>query len=112
MYRPINPSGVSVPGAFDAAKLDAWLEEAQPGARIVYFHGFYAGHGNSGLNERLLAEEGRGMLYLVQDHRAMTDYGYDYVAIRSSRPFKGPVPKTLSEQARAEGERAFRSSGR
>jgi len=110
--------------ALSAATLDAWLEAAQPGARAVYFHGFFAGNGSERLNERLREEEARGMIFLVQDHRRRDLAGHDYLAIRSSRPFcpitvgdririagRGRVTNSMSAQARAEGERAFRSSG-
>jgi hypothetical protein len=111
MYQQNNQAGAARQ-RFDVARLNAWIEEAQPGARIVYFHGRFAGDGDKAVNAQLLAEEERGMIFLFQDRRSTSEVGHDYVAERSSRPFKGARPLTMAEQARAEGERAFRSSGR
>lgn len=95
------------------AKLEAWLAQAQPGARICYYRGCFAGEGNPILNDRLQTEAARGMLYLVQRRRPWAvGGGFDYLAIRSSRPAPGsaqalaPNPRrvaTLTEEV----ERAF-----
>jgi hypothetical protein len=92
-------NGASASGKLDAARLDAWIEDAQPGAQIVYHSGNFAvaaGHGDQldvsldALRSTLQKEEGRGMLYLVQRKRrgfeARIVPGFDYLAIRSSRP--------------------------
>lgn len=99
----------------DGAMLDAWIVDAQPGARLVYYTGTFAGEGSPRLNGMLLAEEARGMLYLVQQRRRGTGpggSGFDYIAIRSSRPAtagKTPRPKSLREQVEALFERGGRS---
>lgn len=105
------------PGRLSVTKVGAWIEAAQPGARLVYFHGVFAGHGSEAVNDLLRGEAARGMVFLVQDWRARDVDGHDYVAIRSSRPAGQPLkgriaaPLSMAEQARVEGERAFRSSG-
>lgn len=120
MTEQQKQTGGGAPRVLDASRLLAvWIETAQPNARFVYHHGHFAGEAQPELIERLQAEEVRGMLFLVQDFRTRDALGHDYIAIRSSRPAgqgdNGRVPrapKTMAEQARAEGDRAFRSSGR
>ena len=84
-----------------AASLASWIEAAQPGAQLCYFSGHFAGDGSVALNERLRAEAGRGMVFLVQ--RKRPPIGADYLVIRSSRPHdadRAPRrPHTLAGQA-------------
>jgi hypothetical protein len=94
----------------DPPMLADWLRRAQPGARICYFTGLSAAHGNKVLNDRLYEEAERGMLYLVQKRRRGADGSprdFDYLAIRSSRPVhdgRGAAarrPRSIGEQADA-----------
>jgi len=104
LYRDFGPK-------VDLPRLQQWLEQAQPNARLIYFTGETAGHGIEAVNERLHAEERRGMIFLVQQRRGPTQTGFDYVAVRSSRPATARPPRPpagLHEQAEA----LFKRGGR
>jgi hypothetical protein len=95
------PAGASGGKPLDAARLDAWVAAAQPRARLLYHVGYHAGDAGHALLERLRRHEARGMLYLVQQRRERG--GFDYLAVRSSRPAGAGRPRRagLHEQARA-----------
>lgn len=101
-----------------------WVVSAQPGARMLYHQGLYAGglDGDRGdLNLLLQAYESRGMVYLVQRRRRGTDAldlpGFDYLAVRSSRPklpdeaHDGARPRKLAS-LHAQAEALFAHNGR
>jgi hypothetical protein len=91
--------------------VEQWLARAQPNARLIYFTGDSAGDGIEAVNDRLKAEQRRGMVFLVQQRRGPGRSGLDYVAVRSSRPATAERtrrPMGLHDQAQA----LFKRGGR
>lgn len=84
--QTVSDADALAPRTLDVPRLVDWINGAQPNARLVYFHGRFADDGSKSLNERLHREAERGMIYLVQDKRTEDHWGWDYVAVRSSRP--------------------------
>jgi len=111
--KPTGTSGDALAGGevapardkLTVKRFEEWLRGAQPGARLVYHTGFYAGDAGEELNLRLNAERVRGMVYLHVRRR--TDLrGYDYIAARTTRSIADGRPRpnfaaTMAEQARA-----------
>lgn len=90
-------------------RLHHWIAGAQPNARLVYAHGWFAKDiCSEAVNDKLLALQEMGYVMLVQGKRDGT--GRDYIAVRTSRPWpKSAAPKTpLPEnQAAREAEAVF-----
>lgn len=94
-------NGGSPPTRIDVHKLHHWVAMAQPSARLVYGHGWYARDLISeAVHDKLNALQEMGYLNLVQGGRDTR--GRDYMAIRTSRPWpksampKKPLAKTIS----------------
>lgn len=84
---------VRIVPALTPGKLQEWIAGAQPGAQLCYFTGLFAGHAGDVAGAVLAAAEAE-MLHPVQRVRrtaagARAADGYDYIAIRSSRPAQG-----------------------
>lgn len=98
----------------DIHKLHHWVALAQPSARLVYGHGWYAKDlVSEAVHQKLNALQEMGYLNLVQGARDAR--GRDYLAIRTARPWpKGAMPKPIipENEATRQASALFSDMGR